>query len=181
MTLPFYTVGHSTRTIEEFVELLQAVRITLVIDIRTIAKSRTNPHYNKENLPQNLSPYNIGYQQIEQLGGLRSKSKQTDPTVNGFWENKSFHNYADYALTESFHAGFDQLIDLGQKHCCVMMCSEAVWWRCHRRIIADYLLARGEEVAHLMGKDKINTATLTKGAQVREGGIVTYPAGEAEC
>src|SRR5680860_421587 len=102
MTLPFYTVGHSTRTIEEFVELLQAVRITLVIDIRTIAKSRTNPHYNKENLPQNLSPYNIGYQQIEQLGGLRSKSKQTDPTVNGFWENKSFHNYADYALTESF-------------------------------------------------------------------------------
>ncbi len=180
MTHPFYTIGHSTRTIEEFVELLQTAGVILVIDIRTVPRSRTNPQYNQESLPQNLAPYNIGYHLIEELGGLRSKSKQTDPTVNGFWQNDSFHNYADYALTESFHTGLNQLIELGQEHRCAMMCAEAVWWRCHRRIVADYLLARGEEVFHLMGKDKINLATLTKGAEVQEGGVVVYPADGAE-
>jgi len=177
MSHPFYTVGHSTRTIEEFTELLQAAGITLVVDIRHVPRSRTNPQYNADNLPDSLSPYNIGYQLIEQLGGLRGKSKQTDPAVNGFWENKSFHNYADYALTESFQTGLNQLIQLGEQHRCAIMCSEAVWWRCHRRIVADHLLARGEEVFHLMGKDKINPATLTRGARV-ENDEVVYPPTE---
>ena len=179
MALPFYTVGHSTRTIEEFAELLQAAGVTLVVDIRNIPRSRTNPQYNKDSLPDNLAPYDVGYQLIEELGGLRSKSKQTDPTVNGFWQNQSFHNYADYALTESFETGLNQLLELGKKHRCALMCSEAVWWRCHRRIVADHLLARGEEVFHLMGKDKVNPATLTKGARVDEGEVV-YPPGEKE-
>jgi len=89
MSLPFYTVGHSTRTIEEFTELLQAAGVTLVVDIRHVPRSRTNPQYNADNLPDSLSPYNIGYQLIEQLGGLRGKSKQIDPAVNGFWENNT--------------------------------------------------------------------------------------------
>ncbi|MBK1853324.1 DUF488 domain-containing protein [Marinobacter sp. 1-4A] len=179
MSFPFYTVGHSTRSIEEFTELLQTAGVTLVVDIRHIPKSRTNPQYNEDQLPDNLSPYNIGYQLIEDLGGLRSKSKSIAPTVNGFWENKSFHNYADYALTDSFQAGLDQLIQLGEEHRCALMCSEAVWWRCHRRIVADHLLARGKDVFHLMGKDKIQPATLTKGARV-EKDVVVYPEGENE-
>jgi len=88
MSFPFYTVGHSTRSIEEFTELLQTAGVTLVVDIRHIPKSRTNPQYNEDQLPDNLSPYNIGYQLIEDLGGLRSKSKSIAPTVNGFWESK---------------------------------------------------------------------------------------------
>lgn len=174
MALPFFTVGHSTRTIPEFVELLQAAGVTHVADIRHVPRSRTNPQYNQDNLPLSLAPFNISYQLIEELGGLRNKSKQTDPTVNGFWKNQSFHNYADYALTEAFQGGLDQLIGLGRKHRCAMMCSEAVWWRCHRRIVTDHLLARGEVVFHLMGRDKITPATLTKGARVEQQGVV-YP------
>lgn len=177
MSHPFYTVGHSTRTIGEFIELLQAADVTLVVDIRHVPRSRTNPQYNEDNLPDNLAPYNIGYRLIEPLGGLRGKSKQTDPAVNGFWENKSFHNYADYALTESFQTGLNQLIQLGEQHSCAIMCSEAVWWRCHRRIVADHLLARGEEVFHLMGKNKINPASLTRGARVEKDKVV-YPSAD---
>src|SRR5690554_832016 len=132
MALPFYTIGHSTRPIEEFVELLQAGGVTQVVDIRHIPRSRTNPQYNEDNLPGNLEPYKIGYQLIEELGGLRNKSKQTSPTVNGFWQNQSFHNYADYALTESFGTGLTQLLELSKTRRCAIMCSEAVWWRCHR-------------------------------------------------
>lgn len=174
--LPFYTVGHSTRTIAEFVELLQAAEVTLVVDIRTIPKSRTNPQYNKDVLPAHLAPFNINYIQLEKLGGLRSKSKDVAAQINGFWNNQSFHNYADYALSQSFRDGLAQLIALGRQQRCAMMCSEAVWWRCHRRIVADHLLARGESVFHLMDNSKVTPAELTKGAQVQANGAVTYPA-----
>lgn len=173
---PFYTIGHSTRTIEEFVALLQAAEVTLVVDIRTIPRSRTNPQYNKDVLPEHLAPFKIAYILLEELGGLRSKSKDIEAEINGFWNNQSFHNYADYTLSESFRQGLTQLITLGRQQCCAIMCSEAVWWRCHRHIVADYLLARGESVFHLMGQDKITPAELTKGAQVEKHGAVTYPA-----
>jgi len=173
---PFYTVGHSTRTIEEFVGLLQAAEVTLVVDIRTIPKSRTNPQYNKDVLPGHLAPFNIDYVQLEELGGLRSKSKDVEPAVNGFWNNQSFHNYADYALSEPFSHGLAQLIELGRQQRCAIMCSEAVWWRCHRRIVADQLIARGERVLHLMGKATIGPAKLTQGAKVQQNGVVIYPA-----
>jgi uncharacterized protein (DUF488 family) len=178
MTFPFYTIGHSTRTFEEFLELLRAAEVMLVADIRSIPKSRTNPQYNTEILPDRLASFQIGYEQIAELGGLRGKSKGTQPAMNGFWKNQSFHNYADYALTASFHAGLERLITLGRSRRCVMMCSEAVWWRCHRRIVADYLIARGEKVFHLMGKDGIVPAHLTPGALVQENGAVIYPAQE---
>ena len=180
MALPFFTVGHSTRTIEEFVDLLRAADVACVVDIRTVPRSRTNPQYNKDALPQSLAPFQIGYEQIAELGGLRGKSKQAEPDLNGFWDNRSCHNYADYALTESFGAGLDRLITLGRQQRCAMMCSEAVWWRCHRRIVADHLIVRGEDVFHLMGKDGIEPAILTKGAQVLESGLLTYPADVAD-
>ena len=178
--LPFYTIGHSTRSIEEFVTLLQAAEVTLVVDIRTIPKSRTNPQYNEDVLPGHLAPFKIEYIRIDELGGLRSKSKEVEPVLNGFWNNQSFHNYADYALTQPFLDGLAQLIQLGRQQRCAVMCSEAVWWRCHRRIVADHLLARDERVFHLMGKDKVAPAQLTEGAKIEAKTVVVYPAKNLE-
>ncbi|MEZ5565453.1 MAG: DUF488 domain-containing protein [Gammaproteobacteria bacterium] len=174
MTLPFFTIGHSTRTVEEFLELLRAARVSFVVDIRTVPRSRTNPQYNRDVLPDTLAAFDVGYEHIATLGGLRSKSKEVTPDINGFWENRSFHNYADYALSASFREGLDRLIALGRTQRCAMMCSEAVWWRCHRRIVSDHLIARGEAVFHLMNKDSVVPANLTEGAIVRKA-VVTYP------
>ncbi|SAL70008.1 PF04343 family protein [Caballeronia arvi] len=175
MNLPFYTVGHSTRTVEELATLLHTAAVEVIVDIRTVPKSRTNPQFNADTLPASLEPHRIGYERIKELGGLRAKSKDIAPDVNGFWENQSFHNYADYALSASFREGLEQLIELGRKKRCAVMCSEAVWWRCHRRIVADYLLARGETVFHLMGDDRIEEAHLTQGASVLSPDAVHYP------
>lgn len=174
--LPFYTVGHSTRDIDEFVALLRAAGVSLVADIRTVPKSRTNPQYNKDALPERLAAFQIGYEHIAELGGLRGKAKLVAPDLNGFWDNQSFRNYADYALSDRFRLDLERLIVLGRKRPCAMMCSEAVWWRCHRRIVADHLMARGESVFHLMGRDRIEPAKLTAGACIQPSGAVTYPA-----
>lgn len=175
MTLPFFTIGHSTRTIEEFVGLLRLAEVGLLADVRTVPKSRTNPQYNKDVLPRNLEAVQIGYRHFPALGGLRSRSQEIAPEVNGFWEREAFHNYADHALSEEFQAALEQLIEMGRERRCAIMCAEAVWWRCHRRIIADHLLARGEQVFHLMGSDRSEPARLTRGARVQEDGRVTYP------
>lgn len=174
MASPFYTIGHSTRTIPEFIHLLRAADVCLIADIRSIPRSRTNPQYNKDDLPDTLAKFQMDYLHISALGGLRGKEKTIANDTNGFWENSSFKNYADYALTPAFEKGLGELIALGQAKHCAMMCSEAVWWRCHRRIVADHLLARGISVFHLMGTDKVEPASLTKGARVHDG-IVTYP------
>ena len=176
MAYPFHTIGHSTRTIEAFVELLRAGEVSLVVDIRSVPRSRTNPQYNKETLPERLAAYQVGYEHIVDLGGLRGMTKGAEPDQNGFWKNRRFHNYADYALTESFHSGLARLIALGRQQRCAMMCSEAVWWRCHRRIVADHLIARGERVFHLMGKNRVDPARMTEGTWVQEGGVLIYPA-----
>lgn len=173
--LPFYTIGHSTRTIEAFVQLLRVADVSCLVDIRSIPRSRTNPQYNQDVLPATLAAFEITYAHISRLGGRRNKSKTIANDINGFWQNRSFQNYADYALTPDFRAGLDELILLGRTQRCAMMCSEAVWWRCHRRIVADHLLARGEKVFHLMNEDTIELATFTKGALVQEGNV-TYPA-----
>ncbi|KFL35520.1 DUF488 family protein [Arenimonas donghaensis] len=172
---PFFTIGHSTRSIEEFAAMLRAADVGLVVDIRTVPRSRTNPQFNKDTLPDSLAPFGIGYRQIPQLGGLRGKAAAVAPEVNGFWENRSFHNYADHALSAAFHEGLEALVALGRSRRCAMMCSEAVWWRCHRRIVADHLLARGETVFHLMGGDRIEPAKMTGGARRMPGGVVAYP------
>lgn len=175
MSLPFHTIGHSTRSIEELVALLRVGHVELLVDIRTVPKSRTNPQFNKDTLPTNLLPFGINYLHIAELGGLRSKSKSVPSEVNGLWRNKHFHNYADYALSENFRSGLDKLITLGRRVQCAVMCSEAVWWRCHRRIVSDYLLARGEIVLHLLGHDRVESASLTQGACITSMLEVVYP------
>ena len=173
--MPFFTVGHSTRSIDAFLHLLRAADIGLVADVRTVPKSRTNPQYNSTVLPETLAQSGIKYEHIAALGGLRGKSKTPTSGRNAFWQNESFRNFADYALTPEFRAGLDHLIALGRLHRCAIMCAEAVWWRCHRRIIADHLIARGEVVFHLMDRDRIVPATLTPGAVVQPDGTVIYP------
>lgn len=148
----------------------------MVVDIRSIPRSRTNPQYNQDTLPETLAGFQVGYERIAELGGLRSKTKHTSTAVNDFWQNNSFRNYADYALTAPFREGLNTLIALGREQRCAIMCAEAVWWRCHRRLVADYLLAGGESIFHLMGNDTIQPAKLTVGAHVSQDGVVTYPA-----
>jgi uncharacterized protein (DUF488 family) len=175
MPLPFFTIGHSTKAIPAFVDLLRAGQVALVVDVRTVPRSRTNPQYNEDVLGESLAPYQIGYTRIPELGGLRKRVREMPDEVNGWWDNRSFHNYADHTLSDDFARGLDQLIALGRERRLATMCSEAVWWRCHRRIIADHLLARGEEVFHLMGDDRVEPAKLTPAARA-DGEIVTYPA-----
>ena len=175
MTPPFFTIGHSNRSLDEFVELLRGAEIQRVVDVRAFPRSRTNPQFNESTLPEGLLPFQLSYEHAAALGGRRGKSKPTSFEINGFWENQSFHNYADYALSADFHAGLEHLIAQGRKRRCAIMCSEAVWWRCHRRIITDYLLARGEPVFHILGKNHVDAARLTVRAVVQPEGTVTYP------
>ena len=179
MTLPFFTIGHSNRSLEEFVGLLTGADIGLVADIRTIPRSRANPQFNEDTLPGALAAVGISYEHAAALGGLRGRARALSSDVNGFWANESFHNYADYALSEHFRAGLDGVIEQGRKLRCAMMCSEAVWWRCHRRIVADHLLARGETVFHIMGQGRLAPARLTEGAVIQPGGTVVYPSSSA--
>jgi uncharacterized protein (DUF488 family) len=174
MAIPFFTIGHSTRPVEEFVELLGTAGARLVVDVRTVPRSRTNPQYNRDTLPDTLAQRQIGYEHIAALGGLRGHKANVPAAVNGFWQNQSFRNYADYALTESFRGGFAHLREIGHETTCAIMCAEAVWWRCHRRIIADYLIAAGETVVHIMGHGRLEPARLTEAARVGSDGL-TYP------
>ncbi|MGX7745771.1 DUF488 domain-containing protein [Rhodopseudomonas parapalustris] len=174
-TLPFFTIGHSNRSLEDFVELLKQPQVQRVVDVRKMPMSRANPQFNKDTLPGALAAFQISYEHIATLGGFRGKAPDLRPDVNGFWENKSFRNYADYALSETFHDGLRHLIEEGHKRRCAIMCSEAVWWRCHRRLIADNLIARGETVFHIMGHDRVEAARLTSGAVVRPDKMVVYP------
>ena len=172
---PVYTIGHSTRSIVEFVGLLRQGRVELVVDIRNIPRSRTNPQFNLDALPEALSAWQIGHIWIEELGGRRNKSKTVPPEVNGFWINQSFHNYADYALSDDFHFGLARLTELSRARRCAIMCSEAVWWRCHRRFVADYLLHDGRDVFHLMSTTKVDTARMNPAARGADASLV-YPA-----
>ncbi|ABK09982.1 MULTISPECIES: DUF488 family protein [Burkholderia] len=180
MTLPFYTIGHSNRTLDELVAMLRAVDITLLVDIRKMTRSRTNPQFNEATLPDALAAADIGYEHIAELGGLRGKSRDVPDALNGFWTNRSFHRYADYALSPEFRAGLARLIALGEQQRCALMCSEAVWWRCHRRIVSDYLLARGETVLHIMGLNRVEPARITAGATVRDDGAIVYPDADGD-
>ena len=176
MANPFYTIGHSTRPLSEFIGLLQSAEITFVADVRTVPRSRTNPQYNSDVLPPALLKAQIGYEHIVALGGLRGRQREVQADVNGFWENKSFHNYADYAMGDGFREGLARLREIGHVRRCAIMCAEAVWWRCHRRIITDYLISAGETVFHVMGSGNIPLARVTERATVHASGIVTYPA-----
>lgn len=173
-----FTIGHSTRTIGEFVNLLRQVAVDLVIDVRSIPRSRTNPQFNADALPKVLAEAGISYRHLPALGGLRHRIKGGIPSPNTLWRVAAFRNYADYAATDAFRRGLDELRALACDHCCAIMCAEAVWWRCHRRIIADYLLAEGTAVAHIMGHHKIDPAKPSLGVRLLPGGTLVYPAAD---
>lgn len=176
MKLPFFTIGHSNRSLDEFVGLLDGPDVDHVLDIRKIPRSRSNPQFNEDVLPEALAPFDISYEHATALGGLRGKAAGVPRDVNGFWTNESFHNYADYALSPEFHAGLEHLLEQGRARRCAIMCSEAVWWRCHRRIVTDYLIGCGETVFHIMGQGRLEPARLTAGAVVQPDSRVIYPA-----
>ena len=178
MTFPVFTIGHSTRPLAEFVNLLTQAEVALVADVRTVPRSRTNPQYNRETLPGELAEFRIAYDHIAALGGLRGREHGIAPAVNAFWDNAGFHNYADYALTAPFRSGLDALLALARAQRCAIMCAEAVWWRCHRRIIADYLLHEGETVFHILGTDRLEPARMTASARPGPNGTLIYPANE---
>jgi uncharacterized protein (DUF488 family) len=129
-------------------------------------------------LPRPLGDAGIRYRHLSTLGGLRHRKKGAPPSLNTFWHVAAFRNYADYAATEAFQTGLNELRALSRDNCCAIMCAEAVWWRCHRRIIADYLLTQGVPVMHIMGRDKIDPAKLAPGAQALPDGTLVYPAAD---
>ena len=176
MNLPFFTIGHSNRSIDEFIAMLAQANVELVADIRKMPMSRANPQFNHDALAASLAEAGIACEHVAALGGLRGKTPAVPADVNGLWRNASFHRYADYALTEPFRAGLEHVVAQGRERRLALMCSEAVWWRCHRRIVTDYLLARGEMVLHLMGAGREETAHLMPGAVVDDEYNVTYPA-----
>jgi len=177
--LPFFTIGHSTHPLEEFAELLRAAGVQRVVDIRKMPGSRKFPQFNESALAESLPAHGFVYEHVALLGGLRGKSAGVAPETNAWWENDSFHRYADYACTPAFDQGFAHLLTIGRQERCALMCSEVLWWRCHRRIVTDHLLAHGETVWHIMGLGKLEAAHLSAGAVVGEGGAVRYPAAQA--
>jgi uncharacterized protein (DUF488 family) len=172
---PLYTVGHSRHTLEELVAILQSAGVTRVVDIRKFPRSRTNPQFNTDTLPAALRKHGIGYEHLAALGGRRGKSKQAEESPNQGWHVQAFRNYADYAASDEFRAALAELLDRAREEPCAIMCAEAVWWRCHRRIVTDHVLAHGVPVVHLMSATSHEPAELTPFAVVKAGARVTYP------
>ena len=166
------TVGHSTRTIEEFIRLLQAHEATCVVDVRTVPRSQHNPQFNKESLPRSLKQAGLGYVHAPGLGGLRH-AKLDSPNMG--WRNASFRGYADYMQTPEFAQSLEQVVRLANQDRIVLMCAEAVPWRCHRSLIADALLVRGIRTEDILSVARRQVHTLTPFAKVR-GTVITYPS-----
>lgn len=168
------TIGHSTRPIEEFVELLAAQSVTRLVDIRTVPKSRHNPQYWGDALATSLEESGIGYTYLQELGGLR-KGREDSP--NDAWRNASFQAYADHMLSEEFHSGLEQLMGLAEAEPTAIMCAEAVPWRCHRRLVADALVVRDFTVLEIISASEPKEHQLTPFAVV-DGTEVTYPGSD---
>jgi uncharacterized protein (DUF488 family) len=169
---PVFTVGHSTRSIEEFLALLTAHEIKLLVDVRTVPRSRHNPQFNREALPGSLSAAGIAYLHMPELGGLRHPRKDSTNTA---WRNLSFRGYADYMETPEFEKGLARLIEESQTRRTAIMCAEAVPWRCHRSLIADALVARGIDVLEVSTQTRTQIHKITPFAKL-EGTKVHYPA-----
>jgi uncharacterized protein (DUF488 family) len=166
-----YTIGHSTYTVDEFVEMLQAFHIEMLVDVRSIPKSRHNPQFNKEELKKSLHEREIDYVHLSLLGGLRHTTKAS---VNTAWKNASFRGFADYMQTPEFAEGMEQLVGLARGKRVAIMCSEALPWRCHRSLIGDALLVRDYDVEDIMSSKSSKPHGLTPWAKV-EGMKITYP------
>ena len=166
------TIGHSTRTLEEFIGLLQAHGATRVVDVRTVPRSRHNPQFNKASLPRALKKSGLSYVHLSGLGGLRHAKRDS---LNVGWRNASFRGYADYMQTPEFEQSLEELIGLANQDRIALMCAEAVPWRCHRSLIADALLVRGIRTEDIMSLTRRQVHVLTPFAKVR-GTTITYPA-----
>ena len=171
-----YTIGHSTRSAHELIDILTAFGVVHVVDIRSIPRSRTNPQFDSKLFRVTLRRAGIAYTLLKALGGRRPKSKLIDESVNAGWKLQSFHNYADYVETAAFQEGLGTLLDLVASETCVIMCAEVVWWRCHRRIVADQVLAQGVPVVHLFDATRSEPASLTPFAVIEAHAHVSYPA-----
>jgi len=166
------TIGHSTRTLEAFVHLLQVHAVRRVVDVRTVPRSRHNPQFNRETLPDALQAAGIGYTHMPGLGGLRHPRSDSPNTA---WRNASFQGFADYMQTSEFAANLNALIELAAKERIALMCAEAVPWRCHRSLIVDALTVQGLAVEHIVSATRCQPHTLPPWARVR-GTELTYPA-----
>jgi uncharacterized protein (DUF488 family) len=173
-----FTIGHSTRTLDDFIAALKAAGVDMVADIRRFPKSRRYPHFNGETLAPALAAAGIAYRHFPALGGRRSRRAGGEPSRNMLWREAAFRNFADYAETGEFRAAFAELVALAEEHSVAIMCAEAVWWRCHRRIVTDYLIAAGFAVEHIFDERKREPAKLTPGAQPEEGGTIRYEGAE---
>ena len=167
-----FTIGHSTRSVSEFIEIIKAYGIGKVADVRTIPKSRHNPQFNEDMLREGLRAVKIGYLHMKGLGGLRHARRDS---LNKAWRNASFRGFADYMQTEEFRENLETLMEEAEKQATVIMCAEAVPWRCHRSLIGDALLVRGVNVRHIMSAGSSRDHVLTPWAKVEDGKI-TYPA-----
>jgi uncharacterized protein (DUF488 family) len=166
-----FTIGHSTRTIDEFVELLKTNGVTMLVDVRTVPRSRHNPQFNKETLPNALKPYGIKYIHMPDIGGLRHPKRDS---INLAWRNSSFRGYADFMQTQEFTDNLLKIIALARENCLALMCAEALPWRCHRSLISDALVVRNIKVKHIIGATSCLNHELSEMAQV-EGNQITYP------
>jgi uncharacterized protein (DUF488 family) len=166
-----YTIGHSTRKLEEFIEILKEYKIKILVDVRSIPKSRYNPQFNSIFLKDKLKRVGIKYLHLEMLGGLRYSKKDS---INMGWKNSSFRGYADYMQTKEFLDGLKELISKSKKEITAIMCAEAVPWRCHRSLISDALLIRKIKIIHIINKNSDFNHKLTSFAKVK-GKVITYP------
>jgi uncharacterized protein (DUF488 family) len=164
-----WTIGHSTRTIDSFISLLEQNGIKLLADVRSWPGSKRYPQFNKEALADSLKEQGIRYEHFPELGGRRNTKRDSRNTA---WRNASFRGYADYMETEQFHKGIESLLALARKAGpAAIMCAEAVWWRCHRSLISDYLKASSIEVIHILGANKIEPHPFTSAARIVDGAL----------
>ena len=162
-----WTIGHSTRAIDEFISLLTEKEIKLLVDVRAFPASKRYPQFNKDALAESLTAHGIRYEHFPELGGKR---KSKPDSRNTAWRNASFRGYADYMETEQFRKGIERLLEVAvEAGPTAIMCAEAVWWRCHRSLITDYLKARGVEVLHVLGTNKVEPHPYTSAAQIVNG------------
>jgi uncharacterized protein (DUF488 family) len=171
-----WTIGHSTRSIEEFISLLKENEIAALADVRQFPGSKRYPHFNSENLSKSLDYEGIECFHFLELGGRR---KVLPNSPNTAWRHPAFRGYADYMMTENFRDGIARLLALAKSKRTTIMCAEAVWWRCHRSMISDYLKAHGHEVIHILSKGKTEIHPFTSAARIVDGKL-TYAAAESE-
>jgi len=164
--LSIWTIGHSTLAIEDFIARLQSFEIELLVDVRSFPGSRRYPHFNRESLKQSLNDTGIEYLHAPDLGGRR---RARPDSLNMAWRNESFRGYADYMETKEFHEGIARLLEVARASRTAVMCSEAVWWRCHRSLISDYLKANGVLVTHIMDVQKSEPHPFTSAARIVDG------------